>query len=108
MKKTCPMTAVTAVVSVSLVPKILAAEAFRPARASLQQELHSATGRLSRRLRRLLNNWVAAAIAHREQQATLSVLRSRSDAELKGFGIYRGGLGRAHDRRRGNELVARR
>jgi uncharacterized protein YjiS (DUF1127 family) len=41
-------------------------------------------------LGRLINNWVAAAIAHRERQAAITTLHHLSDRELKDIGIYRG------------------
>ena len=42
------------------------------------------------RLRRFLNGWVAAAIAHRERQATLFALRQLDDRKLDNTRIYRG------------------
>ena len=41
------------------------------------------------RLGRLVNRLIAAAIAHRERQANLVVLRHFSDRDLKDIGIYR-------------------
>jgi uncharacterized protein YjiS (DUF1127 family) len=40
------------------------------------------------RLRRLVNAYVAAFIAHRERQATLYALRSLDDRALKDIGVY--------------------
>jgi|KBSMisStaDraftv2_1062788.scaffolds.fasta_scaffold2739086_1 uncharacterized protein YjiS (DUF1127 family) len=37
----------------------------------------------------LVNRWVARIIAQREHQATLMILRSLSDRELRDIGIYR-------------------
>ena len=39
--------------------------------------------------RRLVNDWVAAAIDHRERQAAIVALRHLDDRELKDIGIYR-------------------
>jgi uncharacterized protein YjiS (DUF1127 family) len=45
------------------------------------------------RLARLINDWIAAVIAHREHQANLFVLRDFSDKELKDIGLYRNQIG---------------
>ena len=50
-----------------------------------------------RRLSHLLNEWVAAFLARREQQAAESVLCRLSDRELRDMGLYRGQLGHALD-----------
>ena len=47
------------------------------------------------RLGRLINRWIAAAIAHRERQAALVTLRHLSDRDLKDIGIYRNEIGDA-------------
>jgi hypothetical protein len=44
------------------------------------------------RLRRILNGWVAAAIARRERQAALFALRQLDDRELDHTRLYRGPL----------------
>jgi len=49
--------------------------------------------RVLARVARLVNNGVAALIAHRERQASLFILRNLSDRELKDIGIYRGEIG---------------
>jgi uncharacterized protein YjiS (DUF1127 family) len=45
------------------------------------------------RLARLLNGWVAAAIAERERHAQLTVLRALSDRDLKDVGLNRCQIG---------------
>ena len=90
MKKICLMTTVTMVVAVAVLSQMRAVEAFGPAGPNLRERLHSAAGKLSRRLRRMINDWVAAAIAYREHRVTLFALRNLSDAELKDFGADRG------------------
>ena len=45
------------------------------------------------RLARLLNGWVAAAIAERERHAQLTVLRTFSDRDLKDVGLNRCQIG---------------
>lgn len=45
------------------------------------------------RLGRLINRWIAAAIAHRERQAELAMLRHLGDRDLKDIGLYRGEIG---------------
>ena len=41
---------------------------------------------------RLLNGWIASAIAHHERQAALAALRLLDDLELKDMGLHRGPL----------------
>jgi len=43
----------------------------------------------TRRLGRLVNNWIAALIAQREYQAQLILLRSLTDRELRDIGLDR-------------------
>lgn len=50
---------------------------------------------MRRRLFSLLNDAVAAFIAHRERQATLAVLSRFSDRELRDMGLHRGQVGPA-------------
>jgi len=45
------------------------------------------------RLARLLNGWVAAAIAERERHAQLTALRTLSDRDLKDVGLNRCQIG---------------
>jgi uncharacterized protein YjiS (DUF1127 family) len=45
------------------------------------------------RLARLLNGWVATAIAERERHAQLMVLRTLSDRDLKDVGLNRCQIG---------------
>ena len=47
------------------------------------------------RLGRLINQWIAAVIAHRERQAELAALRHLSDRDLKDIGICRNEIGDA-------------
>lgn len=108
MKKIYLMTAVTMIVAVSVRSQMRAAETFSPAGPDLRERLHSAARKLSRRLRRMVDNWVAAALAYREQQAMLSALRNLSDAELKDFGVYRGSPGSALHRNCDVKLLNRR
>lgn len=51
------------------------------------------------RIRRFVNNLVAAALARRERQVALFALRQMSDRELKDLGLYRGDLERAVSRK---------
>jgi hypothetical protein len=50
---------------------------------------------LPARLRRLLNGWVAAAIAYRERQVALLAQRQLDECELKHMRIYRGPIDEA-------------
>ena len=57
------------------------------------------TRNFARSIFRVINNFVAAIIAHRERQANLTILRSLSDRELWDMGFTRsqiaGGLAEA-------------
>lgn len=106
MRNICPTTAVTAVVAVAA--RIRTVEALRPAGRNLPEGLRSRASRLFRRLRRLIDNSVAAAIAYREQQATLSTLGKLSDAELRDFGVYRGSPASPFHRYRGVKSATKR
>lgn len=70
MKKIYLMTAATMVVAVAVLARI--------------------AGRLFRRVRRMIDDWVAGAIAYRERRVTQFALRNLSDPELKDFRVYRG------------------
>jgi uncharacterized protein YjiS (DUF1127 family) len=45
---------------------------------------------LPARLRRVVNTWVAEALAYRERQVALHALRQYDDRELRDVGLYRG------------------
>lgn len=45
------------------------------------------------RIGRLINRWIAAAIARHERQAHLFALRQLNDRELKDIGLYRDDIG---------------
>jgi uncharacterized protein YjiS (DUF1127 family) len=45
-----------------------------------------------KRLGRLLNQWIAAAIAYRARQADIIIFRHLSDRELKDIGLCRGDI----------------
>jgi len=100
MKKFYLMSTVALIVVVAVVSQMRAAEALNPAGPGLRQRLYAAAAGLSRRLRRTVNNWIAAMIAYREHQATLSALGNLSDTELKDFGVYRGSPGSVVHRHR--------
>jgi len=53
--------------------------------------------RLSRRIRRAVDNWVAAMIARRERQATRGVLGQLDDRVLRDIGLYRDCAGHVSD-----------
>ena len=61
--------------------------------------LQRSTRLFARGIVRAVNNFVAAIIAQREQQANLTILRSLSDRELRDMGLTRsqvaGGLAEA-------------
>ena len=105
MKKIYLMTAMTMVVAVAVLALM---RAFKPAGPDLRQRLHSGAGKLSGFLLRMVNDWVAAAIAHRERRVTQFALRNPSDIELKDFGGYRGNPGSALPRYRDVKFATRR
>jgi hypothetical protein len=88
MKKIYLMTTVTMVVAVAVLSRMLAVAAFSPAGPNLQERLHSGAGKLFRRLRRMINDRVADALAYRERRVTQFALRNLSDIE-KDFGTCR-------------------
>jgi uncharacterized protein YjiS (DUF1127 family) len=45
------------------------------------------------RIGRLINRWIAAAIARHERQADIFALRRLNDRELKDIGLYRDDIG---------------
>jgi hypothetical protein len=53
---------------------------------------------LPARLKRLLNGWIAAAIAYRERQAALLASRQAGDRDLHKKCIYRGPIDDAFER----------
>ena len=55
--------------------------------------IRRAFGSFARRVGRLINNWIAALIAHREYQANLALLRSLSDRDLRDMGLDRSQIG---------------
>ncbi len=103
MKKIHLMTAMTMVVAV-----LAQMRALRPAGPALRQQLHSGAGKLSGCLLRMVNDWVAAAIAYRERRVTQFALRNPSDIELKDFGAYRRKSGSALHRYRDVKFATRR
>jgi uncharacterized protein YjiS (DUF1127 family) len=67
----------------------------------------------ARSVLRFVNNAVAAVIAQREHQASLAVLRSMTDRELRDVGISRNQIGAglalaARERARAQRALARR
>ena len=67
----------------------------------------------ARSIFRLANNAIAAVIAQRERQATLTILRSMTDRELRDVGVSRNQIGpglalAARERARAQRALARR
>jgi uncharacterized protein YjiS (DUF1127 family) len=102
------MTTVTMVVAVAVLSRMLAAGAFIPAGPNLPERLHSGAGKLFRRFRRMINDWVAGAIAYRERRVTQFALRNLSDIELRDFGAHRRSPGSAFHRCRDVNFTTRR
>lgn len=108
MKKTHLMSAVAMIVVVAVVSHMRAVELLNSAGPALRQRLYVAAAGLSRRLRRSVNNWIAAMIAYRAHQVTLAALGNLSDPELKDFGVYRGSPGSAFHRHRDFKCASKR
>jgi uncharacterized protein YjiS (DUF1127 family) len=106
MKKIYLMTAVT--MAVAVLSKMQAAEASSPEGPNLPERLHSAAGKLFRRIRWMINDWVAGTIAYRERRVTQFALRNLSDIELKDFGDYRGNPESVLHRYRDLKFITRR
>jgi uncharacterized protein YjiS (DUF1127 family) len=73
-----------------------------PFAPGLAAALRITSRRTSRRLKHLLDGWVAAMLARREHRAVAGALGHMSDHHLKDIGLYRDGLGtlmtdRRHD-----------
>ena len=63
--------------------------------AATAPQVRSGAASFLARLGRLINRWIAAAIARRERQAALYALRHLSDRDLKDMGICRNDIGDA-------------
>jgi hypothetical protein len=98
MKNNYPTSAVAMIVLVAVVSRMRITKASNQAKPALRQRLRAAAALLSRRVWRIVNKRIAAMIAYRERQATLSVLGSLSDTELRNFGVFRTSPGSAFHR----------
>jgi uncharacterized protein YjiS (DUF1127 family) len=87
-------TVVAIFVTTSLATNVLFVGTRGPASSNPSLRLRSASRRLNRRVRRLIDTWVAATIAHREQQAAAWALHHVSDRELRDIGLDRVRVGR--------------
>jgi hypothetical protein len=108
MKKINLMTTVTTVVAVAVLSQIRDVGAFSPAGLHLRERLHSGAGKLFRRLRRMINDRVAGAIAYRERRVTQFALRNLRDADSSDFDVARGSPGSAFHRYRNVKFTTRR
>lgn len=106
MKKIDLATAVTTVVTVAAVSRLRVVEAFAPARLSLPANMRSMASKLARRLRRQIDNRVAAAIAYHETKVAPATPGDLCDGELGSFGAYRGISDSAGDRHRRAQFVS--
>jgi uncharacterized protein YjiS (DUF1127 family) len=82
--------------------------------SSTQVSIQRSVRAFGRGIFRAINNAIAALIAQREQQATLTILRSFSDRELRDIGLSRSQIGvaslaeAAKERLRAQRLLAAR
>jgi uncharacterized protein YjiS (DUF1127 family) len=89
-------TVVAIFVTTSLATNVLFVGTRRPVTSDLSLRLRSVSRQLNRRVRRLIDTWVAATIARREQQAAAWALHHVSDRELRDIGLHRVRVGRGH------------
>jgi len=81
-------TVIAAAVTTSLASHMLVVRASGSTTARLHAGLRTALRGLLGRAKSLLDDWIAAALAHRERQATRLALHGLSDRELKDMGLY--------------------
>jgi len=87
-------TVVAVFVTTSLATNLLVVGTRGPVLPGPRGGLRGRTRRLRRRLKRAVDSWVAAVLAHRERQAAAYVVHHMSYRELKDIGLYPGSLGR--------------
>jgi hypothetical protein len=92
-------------VAASITPVVLATETFGPARSGWLADFYATTGRLSRRLRRVVGEWIAAAISTPRPGTPRSAFRRRRHSGHKGISIYR--LNVINERRPGDPDLIR-
>jgi hypothetical protein len=90
-------TTIAIIVTTSIASHLLAVGMFRSTRPDFLASLRSWLRRLGRRFRRGFDDWIAAALARRERQATIFLPHHRNDRELKDIGLHRSLI--AHDPR---------
>jgi uncharacterized protein YjiS (DUF1127 family) len=88
-------TVVAIFITTSLATNVLVVGARGPVAPGLSVRLRSILRRLNRRVRYLMDDWVAAMLSRRERQAVIWALPAMSDRELRDIGLYRVRLGRA-------------
>lgn len=77
-------------VTASLATNVLVVGARGPFAPGLSTRLRSASRRLGRRAKRVVDTWVAGMLSRRERQASAWALHYVSDRELRDIGLYRG------------------
>jgi len=92
MSKFYLATVAAVVVTTSLASNLLVVGTRGPVRPVVPARLRSATRRWSRRLRHLVDGWVAAMLAYRERQAALWALHRMTDRQLQDIGLDRGNI----------------
>jgi uncharacterized protein YjiS (DUF1127 family) len=80
---------VIAIATNSIASRLFAAGAQGSTASGVLAGLQSRTVEFSHWLKDLFDDWVAAALAHRERQATIVALMRLNDRELKDIGLYR-------------------
>jgi uncharacterized protein YjiS (DUF1127 family) len=87
-------TVVAIFITTSLATNVLVVGARGPVAPGLSTRLRSFSRRLNRRVRYLMDDWVAAMLSRRERQAVTWALPAMSDRELRDIGLQRVRLGR--------------
>ncbi len=93
MSKMYFATVIAVFVTTSLATNLLVVGTRGPVLPGMAVRLHGRSRRLGRRLKRVIDNWVAAMVANRERQAAVYAVHHMSDRERKDMGLYRGSLG---------------
>lgn len=83
-------TVAAAIVTTSLATHVLLVRATGATTPALLARLRSGFARVSRGAKSLLDDWIAASIAHRERKAAIFMLHKLGDRELRDMGLDRG------------------
>jgi uncharacterized protein YjiS (DUF1127 family) len=95
MTKLYLATVAAVVVTTSLASNLMLVGARGQVRTELPVQLRLAARRGSRRIKHVVDAWVAGMIARRERQAAFAALHRLTDRELSDIGLCRDDIGHA-------------